>query len=578
MTPASPLISSATQRNWAKLNTADSERLKSRANKSRSQKKIVPDAYIASSGLEPLIREVGHCDADLKDIMYSLCRVKLSKVRKDNPNIGRFFKEYGICRPLEFHIPTDVMNNDRHDWLGYIYQSQLPEGERNVNGQYYTGKDIVLKMLSGIELKSDRRLLDPCCGGGAFLLCAEAKSLAQLYGVDSDETAVMICKANLIAKYPEDFTYPQIYHADYLEKPSIGQTSPLDGLKFDYIYTNPPWGVSRLHKYESEVVKSGERASLFLEKSVRLLRDNGSLNFLMPSSILKIRAHSDIRGYLLSHTSIREICLYQERFNGVFTDFFSIKVQKAQPVEGQRYDVWKDGEKTVVAIKDISNQTGITLNGSFDDNIIKKIEERRNDDLSHSVWALGIVTGDNKNKLKKDAFADGEAIYTGKDIVPFAIREPSNFILFDRAQLQQCAREELYRCPEKLVYKFISKSLCFAYDNRKSLFLNSANILIPDVDGLSIKTVMAFLNSELFSFYYYKRFADIKILKGNLECLPFPKISGEQDRNITKLVDSIPENRELAIKEINRVIFSIYGFEEKEIDHIKTFIHGNSAR
>ena len=71
MTPASPLISSATQRNWAKLNTADSERLKSRANKSRSQKKIVPDAYIASSGLEPLIREVGHCDADLKDIMYS---------------------------------------------------------------------------------------------------------------------------------------------------------------------------------------------------------------------------------------------------------------------------------------------------------------------------------------------------------------------------------------------------------------------------------------------------------------------------------------------------------------------------
>ena len=41
------LISAATQRNWGKLNTESSERLKRRANKSRSDKLIVPENYIS---------------------------------------------------------------------------------------------------------------------------------------------------------------------------------------------------------------------------------------------------------------------------------------------------------------------------------------------------------------------------------------------------------------------------------------------------------------------------------------------------------------------------------------------------
>lgn len=38
----------------------------------------------------------------------------------------------------------------------------------------------------------------------------------------------------------------------------------------------------------------------------------------------------------------------------------------------------------------------------------------------------------------------------------------------------------------------------FAYDDTSSLFLNSANILIPNIPGMSTKTVLAFLNSSLY--------------------------------------------------------------------------------
>ena len=41
---------------------------------------------------------------------------------------------------------------------------------------------------------------------------------------------------------------------------------------------------------------------------------------------------------------------------------------------------------------------------------------------------------------------------------------------------------------------------------------------------MSVKTVMAFLNSELYSYFYRKLFGEVKVLKGNLINLPFARI------------------------------------------------------
>ena len=123
----------------------------------------------------------------------------------------------------------------------------------------------------------------------------------------------------------------------------------------------------------------------------------------------------------------------------------------------------------------------------------------------------------------------------------------------------------MYRAKEKLVYKFVSSHLCFTYDDKQRLFLNSANILIPEVDGMSIKTVLAFLNSALFNFLYAKRFNDIKILKGNLSALPFPKISAEQNQQFSALVDQALSGDISAEDEINALVFSLYELDQEEI-------------
>lgn len=104
---------------------------------------------------------------------------------------------------------------------------------------------------------------------------------------------------------------------------------------------------------------------------------------------------------------------------------------------------------------------------------------------------------------------------------------------------QQVAPDLVYRAKEKLVYKFVSKNLVFAYDNQQRLFLNSANILIPKVQNHSIKTVLAFLNSKLFQYVYHTKFNELKVLKSNLLQLPFPLLGKKIKQNLKNLLMTI---------------------------------------
>lgn len=568
------LISTATQRNWDKLNTESTKRLKHRANKSRSDKHIVPENYIHADGLDSLVIQVLECPYTDEDIFYCLCMEKLRFIH-ESANVQRFISEYKRDNNIQFDIPNNILADANTDWLGYLYQSKTPEGRRNLQGQYYTNPMVIKDMFGDYKLQAEESFFDPCCGTGAFLMNTGATSLSQLYGIDNDGIAVMIAKANLIALYPDDKDYPNIFCEDYLEN-SGSSKSRLQELRFDYIYTNPPWGISRTKEYHSEIIHSGERASLFFVKAFGQLKNGGKLSFLMPSSLLKVNTHQDFRSYIMEKTKIEGISIYNERFNGVFTDYFSIRVSNTELSGIQSYYV-KKGEQTIWISKTIEdNLNDIELNSSDDQEILALIEAKGNENLANSIWALGIVTGDNKKKLKKEKIEGYEAIYTGKDIGRYSLRNPSNYIYYDRRQLQQCAKDEYYRCPEKLVYKFISKTPCFTYDNQSSLFLNSANILIPQIPGMSIKTVLSFLNSEVMAYYYSKRFTDIKTLKGNLMKLPFPKVTKQQDEELTELVDRALNGENGYDEKIDKYIYSIYGLSPAIVNRIKKELYGNT--
>ena len=563
MTESKIFISKATQRNWDKLKNSGTDRLTRRANKSRSQKIITPEGYVMAASLPRFVEELREAYYPIKDLIFSLCALYVEHNRVNEANRQRFFEEYANYQRIELEVPRQILKNRQDDWIGFVYQSLTAEGHRILKGLYYTKPVIVNEMLSDINILNGEKLLDPCCGSGIFLLKVQRAQMEQLYGIDNDPLAVMIAKANLMVKFNESSVYPQIYQMDFL----LHAAMALGDLRFDYIVTNPPWGTEKGKLHASEIVQSKEKASLFFTESFKFLNQNGIQHFLLPSSVLKIKVHADLRRFVTQETRMESLKCYRERFKGVFTDFISLKVSK-KPIFGkQNYVVY--GANNEVSRKEFvpreDDFCAIPMLNDRDEAILNIVERMRNDDLSHSHWALGIITGNNAKVLKDRPRKGLEPIYTGKDISKYSLKKASRYIKYNRADFQQCAKDEFYRAKEKLVYKFVSSHLCFTYDDKQRLFLNSANILIPEVEGMSVKTVLAFLNSSLFNFLYVKRFNDLKILKGNLSTLPFPKITAEQDEKLSALVDRALSGDKEAPKEIDELIFSLYGFESGEI-------------
>ncbi len=568
MTESNIFISKATQRNWDKLKNDGTERLKHRANKSRSQKIVTPEGYVMAGSLPRFVEELRDTTYPIDDLIYTLCALYIEHNRVSEANKSRFFEEYTQYQRLSVSVPRQILKNRQDDWIGFVYQSLTTEGRRILKGLYYTKPVIVNEMLSDIRVLSGERFLDPCCGSGIFLLKVEHAELEQLYGIDNDPLAVMIAKANLMVKYSEATIYPQIYQMDFL----LHAASALGDMKFDYIVTNPPWGTEKGKLHTSEVIQSKEKASLFFTEAFKFLNKNGIQHFLLPSSLMKIKVHGDFRRFVTHETRMETLKCYRERFKGVFTDFLSLKVSRKPIFGSQNYVVY--GANNEVSRKEFKpledDFCAIPMLNDRDEAIIGKVERLRHDDLSHSQWALGIITGNNAKVLKDRPRKGLEPIYTGKDIGKYSLKKASRYIKYNRVDFQQCAKDEFYRAKEKLVYKFVSGHLCFTYDDKQRLFLNSANILIPEVDGMSTKTVLAFLNSALFNFLYTKRFNDLKILKGNLSTLPFPKISAEQNQQLSALVDRALGGDISAEDEINALVFSLYELDQEEIRMIVT--------
>ena len=566
MTESNIFISAATKRNWDKLQNDRNDRLTRRANKSRSQKIITPEGYVMAGSLPRFVEELRDTTYPINNLIFSLCALYLEHNKVNEANRNRFFEEYAQYKRLDLSVPRQILKNRQDDWIGFVYQSLIAEGHRILKGLYYTKPVIVDEMLSGFRILNGETFLDPCCGSGIFLLRLEHARMEQLFGIDNDPLAVMIAKANLIVKFSESEVYPKIYQLDFL----LHANSALGDLRFDYIVTNPPWGTEKGKKHDSDLIASHEKASLFFTESFKYLKKNGTLCFLLPTSLLKIKVHADFRRFVTHETRMESLKCYRERFKGVFTNFVSLRVSR-KPVFGtQSYLVVS--EENEVSRKEFvprdDDFCAIPMLNDRDEAIISKAERLRHNDLSHSQWALGIITGNNAKVLHDRPRKGLEPIFTGKDISKYGLKKASRYVRYNRADFQQCAKDEFYRAKEKLVYKFVSSRLCFTYDDQQRLFLNSANILIPQVDGMGTKTVLAFLNSSLFNFLYVKRFDDIKILKGNLSALPFPKISSEDDKKLSALVDEALKGNNEAVEEIDKAVFALYQFEPEEIDHI----------
>ncbi|MDR2736907.1 MAG: N-6 DNA methylase [Gracilibacteraceae bacterium] len=315
--------------------------------------------------------------------------------------------------------------------------------------------------------------------------------------------------------------------------------------------------------YNSGKVFGEERFALFLALGLECLRPGGCLSFLLPEAFLMVKRHEDIRRFLLENSVLKRIVCLGNIFYKVMSKAVRVDAEKIGTLRSVREareesreacgggDEGKEGNGKEGNSKEGNgkedhgkegngkegNGDGCVDPARFGRNegavfdvwtspedrlILDKIESGPLRTLEgHAQWVLGVVTGDNGRFLSGTEGEGADGVLCGGDVDPFALREPSRFLVFRPENLQQTAPERLYRSP-KLVYRFIAARPVAAFDAVGRLTLNSANSVIINLEDYPVRAVEALWNTRLYAYVFFHRFHGVKMLRAHLERLPLP--------------------------------------------------------
>lgn len=402
------------------------------------------------------------------------------------------------------------------------YETSLSESYKNKEGIYYTPSDIVEKMMCGNFYEEGKTFLEPCCGGGNFIVEAIKKGIKPeyIYGFDTDPNAIAITKRRIyeLTGYHSE----NIICADFLD------IAKWKSKEYDFIFTNPPWG-KKMSKTEkdrySKIYNAGasnDTCSLFLFACLNLLKKDGVLGFLLPEAFFNVALFEEARKKILSYNVTRLIDF--GKFGELYTKAHALILRKAVT----KTDIFCEGEtgnSFIRCSESFSQNPKHIINFLIPENdshVIEYLYSKPHKTLQKAAtWGLGIVTGDNK-KLCKPIFDQGYVpIYRGKDIFPAKVSKPTLFINEKLEGCQQVAPIQLYKAKEKIIYRFISKTLVFFRDDKQRYILNSANFLILNEDFfLTSQQLVDMLNSEVMTWLFQSIFNTHKILRGDIEQLP----------------------------------------------------------
>ena len=519
-----------------------------------SNQHIIPLHCISNTKVNDFLKPIINYKESKESILFSIgCELVRGNT---NPYLKQFLSEHSF--PI---VKIENIPYYEFDLLGSTYQYLNSKKENLERGSFYTDYKIAKDFVNDLDFSKNQLILDPACGSGSFLFNSNASS-NQIFGVDNDPIAIMIAKFNYFIKFPNG-NYPNIFCDDFFNWYLKNKH-----LVFDYLIGNPPYGATLdLKNINSSHVISGESFSYFIEFGFTFLKDKGIMRYLLPEAILNVKKHYDIRKFILNDTNLNKIKKYQTKFAGVMTDLYMLEITNDKNNSDLTFIDNQSTKIPKTIFKSLKNSV-ITHFNQKDVTIIQKVTDIQEHNLSNSIFALGVVTGNNKEKLFDNPTDNSEPIYSGKEVTKYKLLPPEKHIVFDRNNLQQVAPDNIYRAPQKLVYKTINKHIKIAIDDTQSLTTNSANIIIPNIIGYDIYTIMGILNSQLYSYLNIKLFGGVnKIAKENLQTLPFPKISNKQNLYIKELVMKVMETADDSYLQ-NYIHKDIFGLSKSEIEYI----------
>lgn len=519
---------------------------------------IIPNHLIEKKETKNFLQTIIELNTTKEVILFNIGRSLIRN--KDNIFFKKFISEYNYPNVEIKNIP-----NNQFDLLGIVYQFLNTKFENLSKGSFYTQREVAYEMTYQLEFNNNQTLIDFSCGSGVFLFAADIPQ-DRLFGVDIDPIAVMISKFNFFIKFPNAKLYPQIYESDFLTWCIKNKEK-----RFTYEVGNPPYGANLdLSNICSNYIKTGESFSYFIEYGSYLLEKNGIIKYLLPEAFLNVKQHIDIRDFILDELNLARIKKHHIKFSGVMSDVYQVDITKTK-TETMEFD-------TGTEYSILNKRLFLTLKNhifSFfnktDMKIIEKVKQKSFTNLKKCEFGLGVVTGDNRNKLFDTQISGSERIYTGKEISKYKFLPNKKYIIFDRKKLQQVAPDYIYRSKEKLVYKTINYDIKVVIDMSGSLTSNSANIIVPSaVDNNTIYSIAILLNSYLYSFLNKKLYGKVnKVSRENLENLPIPYFNKDELVKIETMITEFISGR-IQEEKLQNFVYDYFDITDDERKYIET--------
>ena len=503
--------------------------------------------------------------------------------------------------------------------LGGVYENFLGRETRKRLGLFYTPESVIDFILENTLGKADVvenpyvKVLDPSCGSGYFLLksydilrkkfedCEEElsqkygegtfskKNLHRhiiehcIYGADIDEFGAMFTRTSLAFKGIDSaWCVPNIVVCDSLVKWEKEPESALAAFwsnKFDYIVGNPPW-VSLTRKqgkdlpeerfayYKSNYSGNSYLPNLyeyFLQRSMELVSEGGSVGFLIPDRFAKNKQFAGYRKKILLEYNLRAL-MFGISMEGVIADSMAMVIENRFTPDNltevrSEAGIFSNSQKLMLEDEGSKFQS-YSLEGSrfMLDNMMR-------DSLILKQIARSFTgfIGIKENITDKKVLSLQIPVLKGENLERYRIKgnkyydiSSENIIGGTKDSQKLLAKDKIL--VRKTGYRIVAALDSYGYAPEQSLY----GIIIKDRD-FSAKYVLAILNSMLMQ-EYYRGFlvtnanSTPQLKKMDLDSIPIKNCPRKKQLEIGEIVDRLTEEyRQELQDELDRIICEIYG-------------------
>lgn len=367
---------------------------------------------------------------------------------------------------------------------------------------------------------------------------------------------------------------------------------------FDIAIANPPYVSVKEIPSSDKVIFSKllETAkgrfnlfTLFLEKAHKLLKQEGTLIFILPEGLFSNVEYRYIREYLLRNSTLLFINMFSKRVFEASVDTAIIALRKNTPKSNNEFPVFRDLHERTLELcqSDFIEMPFFIFTVKLNEKNAKIFKKSHiNNDYLENILEIqqGIIySGQSKSTIFSNTCVDGryKKVLDGRDVLKWKInwteKKENKYIQYTK-KLHRPREERLFLANEKIFIVRRSTKIIAAYDNEQYYALNTAYSCLLKNNSYKLKYILAILNSKLINFLYQIMFFGWQVTIPALNFIPIKNTSSQKDfvEAIDKILTLTKSNDYLSNsakqekvmeyeRQIDQMVYKLYGLTCDEI-------------